>query len=206
MKISRTGTLLALAAAAACALPASAQLDMDAASRTLAAIRQVRAQAPKAPKPKPAPQADAALPIAPEATWQKILDAIRAKGKFDAGRPPFVPANFGLEDVKGPKDGDHAAEYASAFGMLNDDEQFEAKLVTFVSETWTKAADGNWHIDQWIFGMDVYGEVKKVGHGQLVESDDHSVLSENEDSLAPGDPRVAAKFKSLLDLWSTPRP
>lgn len=206
MKISKTGTALALAALwAACALPASAQVEMDGARELLGKIKQVRAAAPKAPaKKKPA---ETPAPAASEADWQKVLDGLKAKGKYTPERPPFFPGAFKLDDVIGDKDASHAEEHAAAMGALNDDELFEVVACMFVSETWTKNADGTWTVDRWGFETDVYGEVANVVHvTATADADRKPTGGKQDETLTTADPRIPKKYKDIIAHWSAPRP
>lgn len=188
----------------AAAVPASAQFDASIAAEVTARIAAMRSAAQSAPKPAPA---KAAPPAAAEGDWKKILDGLKAKGKYKAGQPPFTPDRFVLDDVKGDKNADHAEDGATALGLVNDDGLFEAMGFVFLSEDWKKGADGNWNVDRWMFQTDVYGTVTDVGHMTAVLAPDQSVVSSGSDkTLKAGDPRIDKKFTEITAHWAAPRP
>ncbi len=205
MKISRLGTALTLAALAATgARSASAQVDMTGAAGALSSIRALKAQAAQAPKP--GPKKGVPPPTADDAAWQKIVAAVKAKGKYIPEQPPIKPGSFNLEDVSGDPKADHTVEKAAALGALNEDGLFETLGFVFGSQTWKLAAGGNWNLDSWIFETDVYGELASVAHIVAVLDPARELVSGGPDRLTTSDPRIAPKYKAVIDHWSAPRP
>lgn len=139
--------------------------------------------------------------------WQELVAKVRALGTFTPS-DGNMPATYGLEDVRGPKDAAHVANYINEWGYTDSHGNFEAGEVTLVSEQWTIPADGNWHIDQWLFRMGMDGAVSARAHITLVETKDGQVLADDGEALKDGDPRIQAKFDALLNLWNgwAPRP
>lgn len=202
----KTPTLAAALILAAAAAPAAAQLQMDAARDLVNSISVLKAQQAAAPKKAPS-RAPAVQPPAPaEADWQKILDLLKAKGKYTPEQMPVKPGMFTLEDVAGPADGDHTEDKVTAMGALNDDEQFEVMAVVFASAEWKKNADGTWKLDQWLFETDVYGEVSTVLHIAGVLDADKKPVSGGPEKLSTSDPRIPTKYKAVIAHWTAQKP
>jgi len=210
MKISKIGAALTAAAIAYGATSARAQVDMTGAGEILSGIRALKAQNIQGPAKKaaPAPKAPAAVqpPSAPDASWQKILEAVKKSGKYTPEKPPRAPGMFVIEDVGGDKTADHTAESVTVFGLLNDDGQFEAAGAGFMSDEWKKGPDGNWHVDRWIFQTDIYGTVEDAAHVQLILTPDEKPAGIKELPLKPTDPAIGQKFQAIIAHWAAPRP
>ncbi len=207
MKISKLGTALTLAAVASLgARNASSQVDMTGAAGALSSIEALKIQAAKTPKPGAKAPAGTPAPTADDAAWQKIVDAVKAKGKYTAEQPPFKPGTFSLEDAVGDAKADHTVDKASALGALNEDGQFETMGFVFGSQDWKLGADGNWKLDSWVFETNVYGELAEAVHIVAVLDPSKKPVSGGPEKLDPADPRIAAKFKTVIDHWSAPRP
>lgn len=141
--------------------------------------------------------------------WETIVRKVRTQGRF---RPAdHFPANYGLESVTGNPAASHRAEYVNLWGYQDSLGVFQPGYVTMVSENWPVEADGNWHIDQWIFRFRLDGSVIEASHNQLVETMSRSVLeyktletwrpSPGPDAAAA--PRaVQAKVDELTRLWA----
>ena len=220
MKISKTRITLALAVfAPLCALRAAAEEPAWAAAMetggVLAAIQKVKA--PAAPlktravpvqwlqqvPPKAKAAAGGAPASVPDQVWQKILGKLKTKGKYTPEKSVFQPASFDLEVVVGDKKADHHADYVDAFGELNDDDLFEAEQLTFTNQDWKIGADGNWHLDQWVLEMDVYGTVQGAEHAQIVQGKDYKLVAKPiTEEFDAADPIVAAKCKTLSQFWA----
>ena len=142
----------------------------------------------------------AAAAVSP-AHWQELVAKVRALGTCTP-TDGNIPSTYGLEDVRGPKDAAHVANYINEWGYTDSHGQFQAGEVTLVSEQWTIPADGNWHIDQWLFRMDMDGAVGARAHITLVETKDGQVLADDAEALKDGDPRIQAKYDALLNLWN----
>ncbi|MBI3565932.1 MAG: hypothetical protein HY079_12095 [Elusimicrobia bacterium] len=201
MKIPMLAAALTLAALAA---PASAQLDMSAARRSLDAIKALKVQA--AAQKKAPSRAPAVLPSADDADWAKIIEQLKSKGKYEAEEPPLKPGMFTLEDAVGDAKADHQAFKVRAVGMINDDELFEVIAVLLSGEDWKMGADGNWRMDTWVFEADVYGTVQSAVHIAAVVTPDLKPVSGGPEKISPSDPRIPAKYKSVIDHWAAKKP
>jgi hypothetical protein len=208
MKTSRTiRTLLTaalalapLSAAAAAPVGESALPAAYAAQRDGLRAALEAAKAPHAPAPAP-------LGISPM-DWKEIVAKVRAKGAYSPADGE-IPATYGLQDLRGPADAGHVAEYINEWGYTDSKGVFQVGEVSLVSEFWTiPAADGNWHIDQWLFRLDTDGTISSRAHITLVETRDGRVLADDAEQLKDGDPRIKAKYEALLSLWLgfQPRP
>ena len=202
MNRSRTlaAALLAFAPLSAFAAPSGEAALSAAYSAQAEGLRAaLSAAAAKAAAPAPAP-------VSP-AHWQELVAKVRALGQFTPS-DGNVPDTYGLADLRGPAGAAHVANYINEWGYTDSHGTFQAGEVTLVSEYWSIPADGNWHIDQWLFRLGMDGSVGARAHITLVETRGGQVLADDAEPLKDGDPRIAAKFDALLNLWNgwAPRP
>jgi hypothetical protein len=197
---------LAVAVIAALSLRASAQSDaafaaaLGEAPSGFATLAQLKAK-PQKPAPK-APKA----PVAADAVWQKVLEAVKKDGVYkpEAGQ---VPGMFTLEDVVGDPKADHTMYGITVLGILNEDGQFQAMGALIVRQEFKlDPKDGNWHVDQWMFQTDIYGEVGRAGHGTLILAPDEKVLSAVPEKLDAADPKIQTQYDALLKHWAERKP
>ncbi|MCR4295488.1 MAG: hypothetical protein NUW21_08135 [Elusimicrobia bacterium] len=199
--------LLVLAVIAFAISRASAQTGSDAAfSSALVQGAPVPAQfsALKAKPQKPA--APAAPPSAPEAVWQKVLETVKRDAEYAPGAGP-MPSVFSIEDSTGDPKGAHVKHAISVLGMINDEEQFEAMgaIIVFI-ESKLDAKDGNYHVEQWIFQTDIYGDVGEAGHGVSIKSPDGKPLGATRSALDPADPKIQKQYDAMLKHWAERTP
>lgn len=197
---------LAVAVIASFSLRSAAQSDAVFASALaeapagLATLAQLKAkpQKPAAPKIK--------APSAPEAVWQKVLEAVKTEGKYKP-EAEQLPGMFTIEDLTGDPKADHTKNVVTVAGMLNDEEQFQALgAMLVVQEFKLDAKDGNWHVDMWIFQTDIYGDVSNAAHGAMIQSPDGKTLSQTPDKLSPSDPKIQAQYDAMLKYWAERKP
>jgi hypothetical protein len=92
-------------------------------------------------------------------------------------------------------------------GLLNDDEQFEAMGAMFVIKEYKlDPKDGNFHIDQWMFETDVYGQVSDAAHGTVITTPAGKMVGTTHDALLPTDPRIQAQYDAMLKHWAERKP
>lgn len=197
---------LAVAVIASLSLRAAAQSDAAFASALgetpsgIATVTKLKAkpQKPAAPEVKP--------PSAPDAVWQKVLEAVKTDGKY---RPQTgqMPGSFSLEDVDGDAKADHTTYNIIVLGMLNEEEQFQAMgAMLIVTEFKLDPKSGNFTLDQWGFETDIYGQVADIGQGTVVKTPDGKVVSTSHATIDPADPKIQAKFDSVLKHWAERKP
>lgn len=166
----------------------------------LATIADLKAK-PQKPATTP-PKA----PSAPDAVWQKVLEAVKADGKFIAGAGP-MPSMFSIQDSTGDPKANHAKQHITVVGMLNEEEQFEAMGVMLVAQTFKlDPKDGNTTVDQWAFEVDIYGEVGNAVHVVVIKSSDGKVISATPEKLNPADPKIQAQYDMMLKHWAERTP
>ena len=202
LSLRRAG--IALVVVAAVSIQAAASSD-DAFSSDLGDIRAPLATAGKS-KAKPQIPAAPKAPSAPDAVWRKVLEAVKNDGQYrpEAGQ---MPGAFSLSDVVGEPKGDRVVWKIAVLGMLNEDEQFEAMGAILVAKEYTlDAKDGNWHIDQWLFQTNIYGDVMNAGHGVVIQSPDGKPVSAVPDQLNPADPKIQAQYDAMLKHWAERKP
>jgi len=194
----RRPAALALAALTFFWTARAAQAQVEAVAAALSEARATLAAA----QPKLKEKAQRPAPSVPEDVWQKILEAVKTKGKYILEAAP-IPSFFNLEEIRGDVKADHIADSVSVAGFLEEDGRFQPEFASLLSEEWKiDPKDGNWHVEQWSFRTDLYGEVAAVIHSTLVETPDMTLLSVKSRNLVVGDPGAAAKFKALLARWS----
>lgn len=196
---------LSAAAVLACAGTArAASIDGEAALSSAFAAQRDLMRAALAPAPVPPKNENPAAQPLPPAEWKALLEKIRAKGKYTPGDQ--MPATYGLEDVRGPLDAGHTANYINLWGYTASDGSFSTMEVTLVSEYWIVRPDGNWHIDQWIFRLDTDAAIQARAHITLVETPGRRVLEDTADPLKDAEVRIRNKYIALLHRWSGFRP
>lgn len=198
--------LLALAVITFVFARASAQTESDDAfSSALSQGAPAPAQF-SALKAKPQKPAAPAAPSAPEAVWQKVLEAVRNDGTYEPGTGP-MPGMFSIEDSTGDPKGAHVKHAITILGMINDDGQFEAMGAVIVfAESKLNAKDGNYHVEQWMFQTDIYGDVEQAGHGVILMSPDGKPLGSKRSELKPADPKIQKQYDAMLKHWAERTP
>ena len=68
------------------------------------------------------------------------------------------------------------------------------------------ATDKNWHIDQWIYNVDLYGEVTQVTRATTVKTANGQVIENSPEVLDNANPTAQAKYKALIKFWSEFQP
>lgn len=149
-----------------------------------------------------APQA--ALPAASDADWAKIVAKVQKDGKFKQGG--FLsPAKFTLEEKTGDEKADHEMRAVQFLGTINDDEKFEAMSAIVVVMTYKlDPATGNFAAEQWMFEVDLYGQMTDMGHMTAVMSPDGKPVAPPtpDQGLKPGDPRLQQQFEAQIKFWA----
>lgn len=141
--------------------------------------------------------------VGPSGAWEAVLAKTQARGEF-RDMDGNIPANFGLADIRGPKEADHDSDYVNVWGY-GTRAYFRPRHATLVSEAWRVRADGHWSIDQWILWVDLDGVLTRALHQVIIETRDRTVLEVQDDPLTPGDPRISAKFEALVRQWEAYR-
>lgn len=202
--IRRAGLLVAvvslLSSSASAGSDAAFAAALGSGAPTPAQFAQLKArpQKPAAPAPK-ALSAD-------EAVWGKVLETVKRDGKYTPGNG-LMPGSFSIEDSTGDKKAAFTMSGISVLGMVNDEEQFEAMGAMIVAmESKLDAADGNYHVDQWLFQTDIYGEVGEIAHGTIIKSPDGKIVGTKRETVDPADPKTKAAYDAALKHWAERKP
>lgn len=95
----------------------------------------------------------------------------------------------------------HQAEYATAMGD-HDGGDYRIFSIYLISETWIKADDGNWHIEQFSREVTPAGDLIGLDHSTLVEKPNGEVLDAR---LLPvgtvQDPIELARVGERMEFW-----
>jgi hypothetical protein len=190
-------------AAAACAL---ALLIVGARARAAVRWAGLGVETPGAGQGKPpaVPPAGPAAPALPTAVGEQgtaLLANVRDHGTYEEGDALFPP-RFGFEDVKGSTDAAHTADYATVFGLIDDDGLFHPGFVDIVSEKWSVDPNDDWVIEQWVFTVRVDGRVRSAAHRVVRESRRREALG-REDKGLDG---VLPAFDALVQRWARFQP
>ena len=176
---------------------ASALGEAPAGIATLAQLK-AKPQKPAAPTVKP--------PSAPDAVWQKVLEAVKNDGKYKPESGP-MPGMFTIEDTVGDAKADHSMQGITVLGLLNDDEKFEAMGVMLIlKDAKLDAKSGNMSVDQWAFEVDIYGEVGNAVHIVSIQTPDGKIVSSTPEKLNPADPKIQAQYDAMLKHWAERKP
>lgn len=164
-------------------------------------MAQVRA-VPKRPAQPVAPAA--ALPAASDADWAKVIAKVQKDGKFKQGGF-LTPATFTLEEKTGDEKADHQQRVVRFMGGINDDEKFEAMGAVIVWMDYKlDPATGNFKAEQWIFEVDLYGQMTDMGHMTAVMTPDGKPTAPpvQDQTLKAGDPRLQPQFEAQVKFWA----
>ena len=131
--------------------------------------------------------------------WRGVFEKTCRDGRYSP-MDGMIPATFGLESQRGPREQTHYSDYVNLWGGLGPD-GFESYEASLVSEAWVLEADGRFHIDQWIFKLNMDGSVRGAMHGGLVEDPQGRVYDSWTDPAEAGDPKFKGKHDALLALW-----
>lgn len=154
----------------------------------------------------PAPALAAAAAEAGYPGWSAVLKKVLEHGVFTEADGYYIPAGKGLRDLSAPAEAPHTASYINAWGYVNSEGVFSPSYVTLVYEDWAKNQDGNWHIDQWLFSLDLQGAPGRVSHGYLIETEHGQVLDSHSEQLDPAGQEAGDKLEDLLRKWEAYAP
>lgn len=168
--------------------------------------QEQRGAATKPHVPAKPPVTPAAI-TAPDAAWKKIIELVKKDGMFKAGNP-LSPSTFSIETSTGDPKADHSKRMIAFVGMLNDEEQFEAMGAMMMVMTFTlDAKTGNFNVDQWLFEIDLYGEVTDQAHMTGVMTPEGKPLAPpTPDKVAAGDAKIKTAYDAETKFWSERSP
>lgn len=203
LKIALTALVLLapLSASRAAAETVFAQAVIDSAAIQSAIGNLKRAQA------EAAPPSEVPAPTASESDLKKLLDAVKANGKYvPQNAAQRKPGTFTLEESSGDLKADHTSDSVQVAGILNQKRLFEAKMATIKSEDWKLAEDGSLTGDVWMFMLDIQGSLGAVAHGTVHMKQDGTVIAVDNDNLNPADPRIKTKLDAVVAHWAATKP
>lgn len=109
--------------------------------------------------------------FATDLNWTKIDDAFSTKAEYQDS--PYGVFAI-LKNIDQIPNG-HQANYLSAVGGFDLNNQFIIGHYEIVSEKWERK-DDTWEIDQWLFSMNINHELYFALHRKMIQSLDGSVL------------------------------
>jgi hypothetical protein len=134
------------------------------------------------------------------AKWKQLVEKIQTQGAHYQG--PDENSWFTLSRVN-PADitVSHEADYISTIGVESSRE-YVAFEIDAIFETWTLRPDHNWDLEQWMYRVEMNGDLAGVWHSRLVETTDNVVLDMQE--LPTDAPTSASELKrwgEKLETW-----
>ncbi|MCK6599176.1 MAG: hypothetical protein L6Q37_12495 [Bdellovibrionaceae bacterium] len=132
-----------------------------------------------------------------QSDWDSLLNIIQKKGKI-------LPSDFGdylFIENKSKNEGGTIikANYLSLVGSADASGQFRALRIEGVNEVWSKDADNNWQIDQWLFKINHQGKMTWGAHMVLVEKPEGTVLK--HEYVEESDANLEAAWSNKLTEW-----
>lgn len=131
--------------------------------------------------------------LAQNINWNQVDLALSTKAEYQ--ETPFGLYATLKRIESGPT---NYANYLSGIGGFNENGQFWSSRYEIVSEAWKKV-DGNWHIDQWLFTVNLNQDISFKLHRKMIQTPDATVL---ELENIPEDEEVySQKLNSILSDW-----
>ncbi|MBI4377087.1 MAG: hypothetical protein HY549_11635 [Elusimicrobia bacterium] len=132
--------------------------------------------------------------------WRDILEKVRKFGTTypEDGR---FPGGYGLSDIRGETASDHLADYVNLWGFWNGKGDFFPSFATMVSEDLKIAGDGNWHINQWLFQLDLEGIPTSISKVFMIQTKERRVLEHRSEGKTLADAETKKRHESLVEQW-----
>ena len=137
--------------------------------------------------------------LAPE-TWNQIVQQILQNGSdMDSYDGTYRTLSvFQPED----KEQTHWAKYLSAVGAADSEGTFHAWRIHAVFENWVLNENQQWEIDQWLYVLNMQGQIQRLSHYFLKEEKDGHVLEHRQwETGSIDDPTEQQRFKQFLQPW-----
>jgi hypothetical protein len=135
----------------------------------------------------------------PEA-WNQIVQKILKNGTdMDSYDGTYRTLSlFQPED----KEQTHWAKYLSAVGAADSEGTFHAWRIHAVFENWVLNENQQWEIDQWLYVLNMQGQIQRLSHYFLKEEKDGHVLEHRQwETGSIDDPTEQQRFKQFLQPW-----
>ncbi|WP_413612439.1 hypothetical protein [Bdellovibrio sp. HCB-110] len=129
--------------------------------------------------------------------WNELLNQVQLNG-LSSSYPNGVYLSVSNIVPNDPTK-DHQADYLSTVGFVDDNGNYNPRHVEAVSETWTLDAEGNWHVDQWIFLIGIEASIQKAYHREIVKTPSGMVTK--LETIATTSEEENAKWSDLLEAW-----
>jgi hypothetical protein len=124
--------------------------------------------------------------------WKALQDQVAKVGvRSDTPHGTYVTV---MEIIPNAPTEAHHADYFSVVGGVNSNGTFIAGHAEDVSENWQINSAGDWDVDQWLFVVNLMGDVTLSLHYHLMENKAGDVLLH--------DPLPATEAE-CLDAWNT---
>jgi hypothetical protein len=133
-------------------------------------------------------------------TWNQIVQKILKNGSdMDSYDGTYRTLSvFQPED----KEQTHWAKYLSAVGAADSEGTFHAWRIHAVFENWVLNENQQWEIDQWLYVLNMQGQIQRLSHYFLKEEKDGHVLEHRQ--WATGsiqDPIEQQRLEQFLQAW-----
>ncbi len=195
------------AASLADAGPAALQSVREGRGRLLPPVSPVEGARVAADPWNPAEQeprgAAATPPGFDRAHWEVLLRAALAKGQPKPGGNEREVWFILSHKTPGDESQPHAADHFSVVSWRVDSGKQVPAYVSAVSERWDKDPNDNWVLDQWIWRVDLKGDMERVTHKRLVKQPDNRVLEMSDYETGwPGNPDALRRWGLKLGEWT----
>lgn len=103
------------------------------------------------------------------------------------------------------KEDTHWAKYLSAVGAADSQGKFHAWRIHAVFEHWVLNQNNQWEIDQWLYVLNLQGQIQRLNHYYLKEEKDGHVLEHKQLQTGSNhDPLEIQRFQQFLEPWTSP--
>lgn len=129
--------------------------------------------------------------------WNRLVDTTAEKGEMShyANGTLLTLSRIVPNDLTKT----HQADYFSLIGAIDINGDFRPDHAEAVSEAWVLNAKDVWEIDQWIFLMDLSGNVRKNLHRRIQRTQDGMIRG--ADTIPETEAQSLAQWNLLLKSW-----
>lgn len=129
--------------------------------------------------------------------WNKLIQYIAENGKFLSVEALGYIYIENTQRV--PNSEDRQSDYISLVGYVDSEGVFNASHLEVVSEGWSIDSKNNWQIDQWLFKVDGYSNLKWGAHIDMIQTRDQQVLK--HEYVSETQEMLNLQWQNQLNSW-----